>query len=125
MPETLPVAPQTQPQPIPAASQEPQPPSEQPIIPDVAALDEDQAAEVFQQLEVEELSEEQKVELVAEVQAAPKEVRQKFEETVDVFKGGLDSYVPLDSKIPVGQRRTLVAVGAVTMVAGAVTRVRR
>ena len=91
----------------------------------MAALSEDQATEVFEQLVVEELSEDQKEELIAEVQAAPKKVRQKFEETVDVFKGGLDTYIPLDSKIPVGQRRTLVAVGAVTMVAGAATRMRR
>ena len=78
-----------------------------------------QAEEVFQELDVEELSEEEKEQLVAEVQAAPKEIRQKFEDTVDVFKGGLDTYVPLDSKIPVGQRRTLVAAGATIMVAGA------
>ena len=80
---------------------------------------------MFEELVVNELSEEQKEELIAEIQAAPKEIRKKFEEKVDIFKAGLDTYVPVDSRIPVGQRRTLVAAGASIMVAGAATRRRQ
>lgn len=47
------------------------------------------------------------------VSQAPKEVKQKFESEVNIFGGGLDSYVPLDSNVTVGQRRALVAIGAV------------
>lgn len=88
-------------------------------------MTEDEAGEVFEELVVEELSEEQIAEVTAAVQSAPPKVRKQFESKVDVFKGGFDDYVPLDSKIPVGERRTLVAVGAVTMVAGAASRMRR
>jgi hypothetical protein len=44
---------------------------------------------------------------------------------VDIFKEGLDDYVPVGSNIPVGQRRTIVAIGAVVTAAGASTRMRR
>ena len=47
------------------------------------------------------------------VSAAPTEVKREFEEQVNIFGGGLDSYVPADSNVTVGQRRALVAIGAV------------
>jgi hypothetical protein len=47
------------------------------------------------------------------VSAAPTEVKREFEEQVNIFGGGLDSYVPIDSNVTVGQRRALVAIGAV------------
>jgi hypothetical protein len=52
-------------------------------------------------------------------------VREAFEEEVDVFKAGFDDYVPLGSNIPVGTRRTLIAITAGITLAAAGTRIRR
>ncbi len=94
----------------------------------LVSLEPDQATEVFAALEVEELDEEQVAALVAAVQNAPTEIREAFEQEVDIYKSGLDTYIPVDSKIPVSQRRTLIAVTAGTLMtaaAGASTRIRR
>lgn len=47
------------------------------------------------------------------VSNAPIEVKREFEEQINIFGGGLDSYVPADSNVTVAQRRALVAIGAV------------
>jgi hypothetical protein len=47
------------------------------------------------------------------VSNAPPEIKKQFEKEINIFGGGLDKYVPTGSTIPVGQRRTLVIVGAV------------
>jgi len=78
-----------------------------------AALSQAQIEEVFSHIEVEEINEEQAMELIASVQEAPLNVRSAFQKVLNVFGGVFDSYVPIGSKIPVGERRTLVAVGAV------------
>lgn len=91
----------------------------------VAELTEEEAEQVFAALDVEDLSTEQVTELVAAVQQAPTKVRQQFENKIDIFGEGLDDYVPVGSNIPVGERRTLVAVGGLIMAAGASIRVRR
>ena len=80
---------------------------------------------MFAELDVAALDEEQEAALIEAVQAAPEEVRQAFEQQVDIFKEGLDDYVPVGSTIPVGQRRTIVAIGAAITAAGAATRMRR
>jgi hypothetical protein len=77
----------------------------------LATLTQDEAEEVFAALEVNDLSDTQLEELVASVQSATEEVREAFEEEVNVFGGAVDSYVPVGSKVPVGQRRTLIVVG--------------
>lgn len=88
-------------------------------------MSEEEAEQVFAALDVEDLSTEQVTELVAAVQQAPTKVRQQFENKIDIFGEGLDDYVPVGSNIPVGERRTLVAVGGLIMAAGASIRVRR
>ena len=95
------------------------------IISVVSDISTEEAAEVFAQIEVSDLTDEQQEALVAAVQEAPTEVREAFEEQVDIFKEGLDDYVPVGSNIPVGQRRTIVAIGAAITAAGAATRIRR
>lgn len=82
----------------------------------------EEAAEIFEAIDIESLSSEQLIELVAEVQSAPQEVREAFEKSVDIFSGKTDTYVPLGSKIPVGQRRVLIVVGVVTAMIPAVQR---
>ena len=71
-----------------------------------------QAVEIFESLDVAELSEEEKTAVTEAVQSAPLEVRQAFEETIDIFSDDFGDYVPLGSVVPVDTRRTLIAVAA-------------
>lgn len=87
----------------------------------VAELTADEASEVFATLDVAELSEEQTVALVAAVQEAPQEVREAFEEEINIFGGAVDTYVPIGSAIPVSQRRALIVVSVTLLGAAVVT----
>lgn len=71
-----------------------------------------QAVEIFESLDVTELGEEEKTAVTEAVQSAPVEVRQAFEETIDIFSDDFGDYVPLGSVVPVDTRRTLIAVAA-------------
>ncbi len=90
----------------------------------LAVVSSEQAAEIFQALDVEELSDEQTEELIEAVQEAPTEVREAFEDKIDIFKSGLDTYVPVGSNVPVGTRRTLVAITAGITLAAAGVRIK-
>jgi len=59
------------------------------------------------------LTVEQLDEIALAVSNAPPEIKKQFEKEINIFGGGLDNYVPTGSKIPVGERRTLVIIGAV------------
>jgi len=72
-----------------------------------------QAEQLFEQITPTELSPDEAEAVVAAVQEAPKEVREAFESTLNIFQGFADTYVPLNSTVPVGTRRALIAVGAV------------
>ena len=85
----------------------------------------EQAAEVFAELQVEELDEEQVAALIVAVQNAPTEIREEFEDKIDIYKEGFDDYVPVGSNVPVSTRRTLIAVTAGTVLAAAGTRIRK
>lgn len=63
------------------------------------------------------LTDEEAEQLSAVLSEAPDEVKAEFEQQVDVFSGQFDTYVPVGSVVPVGTRRTLVAVTATTLVA--------
>jgi hypothetical protein len=71
-----------------------------------------QAVEIFESLDVTELSTEEKDAVTEAVQSAPLEVRQAFEDTIDIFSDDFGDYVPLGSTVPVDTRRTLIAVAA-------------
>lgn len=73
----------------------------------------EQAKEIFQNIDVNELTEEQKIELVLAVNQASDDVKKEFEKSVDVFGSGLDEYVPSGSNINVGARRAIIAVTTV------------
>ena len=90
----------------------------------LANISEEQAEQIFETLDVAALTEEQTTELIAAVQDAPIEVREAFEDKVDIFKNALDTYIPTGSNIPVGERRALIAIGA-ALTAAAATRIRR
>lgn len=59
------------------------------------------------------LSSEELDRIVEAINQAPTDVKKQFEEEVNIFAAGLDNYVPADSNVTVGQRRALVAIGAV------------
>jgi hypothetical protein len=90
----------------------------------LAAITEDQAEELFKQIDVEELTEEQLEEFTAAIQEAPTKVKKAFEKTIDIFGSQFEDYVPTGSSIPVRTRRTLVAAGAL-IAAIPSTRIRR
>ena len=80
----------------------------------VESLSSEQAVAVFDAVVVSELSEEQIDAIVEAVQDAPIEVREAFEQEINIFAEGFDEYVPLGSNVPVGTRKTLIAVAAGT-----------
>jgi hypothetical protein len=88
----------------------------------VASLSSEEATAVFEAIEVDNLSVEEAQAIVEAVQDAPAEVREAFEEEINIFSPGLDNYVPLGSNIPVSTRRTLIAVAAGAAIAAAGSR---
>ena len=85
----------------------------------VESLSESQAVAVFDAIVVSELSTQEIEAIVEAVQDAPAEVRQAFEQEINIFAEGFDEYVPLGSTVPVGTRRTLIAVAAGTAIVAA------
>ena len=81
----------------------------------------EQAAEIFDAVEVSDLSDEQAEQLVEAVQGASEEVRAEFEESINVFDNKFNSYVPIGSNINVGQRKVLVAATGVLFMAPTVS----
>jgi hypothetical protein len=74
----------------------------------------EQATDIFESVPVGELSTEEGTEIVDAVQDAPTEVKESFEEEINVFAGVFDDYVALGSTIDVGTRRSVIAVNLVT-----------
>ena len=91
----------------------------------LAAITSVQAEALFSEISTDELSVEQAAEVVAAVQDAPPSVRQSFESVLNIFSGFADNYVPFDSRIPVSERRALVALGAVLLAASPAPTLRR
>lgn len=91
----------------------------------LATVSTEEAAQIFQALDVNELTDAQVDQLVEAVQNAPEAVREEFEDNVDIFKSGLDDYVPVGSTVPVGTRRTLVAITAGITLAAAGVRIKQ
>jgi hypothetical protein len=90
----------------------------------LAAITEEQAEQLFEQIKVEELTEEQLEKFTAAIQEAPTKIKKAFEKTIDIFGSQFEDYVPTGSSIPVKTRRTLIAVGAL-IAAMPSTRIRR
>ncbi len=91
----------------------------------LAVLTSDQATQVFEALDVTELDNTQLEDLAEAVSDAPTEVKEAFEDSVDIFSEGLGTYVPVDSKIPVSERQTLIAIAAGATLTAASTRMKR
>ena len=90
----------------------------------LAVITEEQATEIFETIDVTELDNTQIAELTEAIQGAPLAVQEAFEETIDIF-GGFDDYVPTGSNIPVGERRTLIAIAAGTTLTAASSKIKR
>jgi hypothetical protein len=74
------------------------------------SIDADQATEIFQEIAVENLTPAEEAALVETLTDAPTEIKEAFEEEIDIFGEGLDDYVPTGSGIDVKARRALIAV---------------
>ena len=85
------------------------------------SIDGSQATEVFDAIVVAEVSQEEGSAIAEALAGAPTDVKEAFEEEINVFAGVFDTYVALGSQINVGDRRTVIAVGAAVAVAGAIT----
>jgi hypothetical protein len=85
----------------------------------LAAVTEQQAEAIFEQIVVEELTEEVAEQLVEVLNEAPTKVKKAFQETINVFAGVFDSFQMVGQTIPVGERRTLVAVSNTLVAVGA------
>ena len=76
----------------------------------------DQATEIFATVPIGDISDAEAAALVEAVQDAPTEVKEAFEEEINIFAAGnVDTYVPLGSSIPVSTRRVLIAGTALTL----------
>jgi len=75
-------------------------------------LSDDQVTELIDAIVPGALSDEQGLALSEALTSAPDNVKQEFEQQVDVFGGKFDTYVPTGSAVSVGARRVLVAAAA-------------
>ena len=81
---------------------------------DLAELSPEETTQLIEDIANAELTPEQAQQIAEALSTAPDEVKQEFEETINVFSGQFDTYVPSGSTISVGARRAVVAVTAVT-----------
>ena len=84
----------------------------------LAVVTEEQAEAIFEEIVVEELTLEVAEELVAVLNEAPDKVKEAFQETINVFAGVFDSFQMVGQTIPVGERRTLLAVSNTLVAVG-------
>lgn len=85
----------------------------------LAVVTEEQAEAIFEEIVVDELTAEVAEELVSVLNEAPTKVKKKFQDTINVFAGVFDSYQMVGHTIPVGERRTLLAVSNTLVAVGA------
>jgi hypothetical protein len=85
----------------------------------LAAITQEQAEQIFEELVVDEITVEQAEELVAVLNESPTKVKKAFQETINVFTGLFDNFQMVGQTIPVGERRTLVAVSNTLVAVGA------
>ena len=78
------------------------------------SINTDQASEIFDAIPVSNLTQAEEAALVESVTNAPDNIKNSFQETIDIFGEGLDEYVPTGSGVDVKTRRALIAVVTVT-----------
>jgi hypothetical protein len=87
----------------------------------LAVLTASQATEIFDAIDTGALSTEQAEQLITAVQDAPESVRNAFESEINIFGENFGTYVPVDSKVNVTTRKTLIAATGVLFVAPTVS----
>lgn len=75
-------------------------------------LSDDQVTELIDAIVPSELSDDQAAALSEALTNAPDNVKQEFEQQINVFGGQFDTYVPTGSTVSVGARRVVVAAAA-------------
>jgi hypothetical protein len=85
------------------------------------SIDGSQATEVFDAVVVAEVSLEEGEAISEALAAAPVEVKESFEEEINVFAGVFDTYTALGSSIDVGTRRSVIAVSLVSATVAALS----
>ena len=78
----------------------------------LAAVTEQQAEQIFDEIAPEELSVAEAEAITEAVQNAPSKVKKAFEKVINIFGSQFESYRALGSNIPVSQRRSLIAIGS-------------
>lgn len=78
----------------------------------LASVDGEQAQKIFAAIDIDNITPQQAAQLVSAIQNAPQEVKEAFEDEVNVFAGAVDTYVPVGSTVPISSRRVLIAIGA-------------
>ena len=84
----------------------------------LAELPAQQIEEVFAAIDVAELTQVEATAIVEALTVAPTKVKKAFEKKINVFSGLFNSYKMVGQTIPVGQRRTLVAIGNILVGVG-------
>jgi hypothetical protein len=85
---------------------------------DIENLTEQEVTNLIDGIVTADLTDEEAESIAIALSSAPEEVKALFEQEVNVFSGQFDSYIPIDSNVSVGTRRTLIATtAAVGMVA--------
>lgn len=79
------------------------------------SIDAEQASEIFAVIDISTISAEEASQIVNAVQDAPAEVRESFEEEINLFQGAIDTYVPLGSSVPISTRRVIIGASALAI----------
>ena len=89
------------------------------------SVDGEQAAEIFDAVEITNVTAAEAEQLVNAVQDAPLEVKESFEAEINVFSGPVDSYVAIGSSVPVKTRRVIIGASALAIFSAPVPVTRR
>lgn len=81
---------------------------------DLADLTDDEITTLVDVIASTDLTDEQAEQIAQALSDAPDDVKSELESTINVYSGQFDSYVPLGSTVTVAERRTVVAVTAVS-----------
>lgn len=79
-------------------------------------LSDDAVKQLVENIAESDLTDEQADAIAVALSSAPDNVKEEFEDQVDIFGGQFDLYVPLGSLVNVGQRRVVVAATATVLV---------
>ena len=80
------------------------------------SVDAEQATEIFAAIDEGSLTEEQGEAIAEALVDAPDEVKEAFEEEIDVFSGKVDTYVPTGSTVSVATRRIIIGSTSLVLV---------